>query len=691
MNDSASPQSEWILQADQSPRAAAQGSCVIAIASGKGGVGKTNITTNLGIALSSRGNRVCIFDADTSLANINIVLGLRPEFTLEHFLENRKALDDIMAEGPRGLKVIPAASGIADYANLSTEKQQKLLGALTQLESQFDYLLIDTAAGIGNDVLSFVESAQHSIIVISPEPTSLTDAFSLIKVLSKRGYKRTIYIIVNMVIDRGNSMEVYNRFEKAVKKYLDIDVHYLGYVALDESIIASIHLQQPVLTAKPEAPASRCFHAIARNLSKQIINSADTPVFSQYWNKQAQTEQGEPQQQYTHDAPTPTPEPQHAFKEESKAILNKCNTLLQEWITHRERYELNEQIQQELHNLSNCLSNSSHAVKLADLIHFSDQVHNRLQKITRQEQPDNQFMNTMINILDYTDSAVDNMPELPATDTMYKLLTQLQHDLSGEIQQPTVSSMPSYEVEPIQIDTTEEQNINQPFSGSASDLQNSICEWLNSDTVSASEAQDFLRSLSDTYIDRFASMPFDLRTIVYRSLETEDFPQLEIRDTAFTLEELYEKRYHSPLRNTRDTVIKLMEDVNGDKARIHELLTLLQSSYKRQFGEELINPLESLCEEIRSGHYDKEDIGAMIDSLKSNFETVTNTPYQDEKDLLLSRSLELIGQISAQEASLREGLQNLSSCFHGTETERKLSLQAPDTIVKTFPSSQDDQ
>ena len=183
MNNSATSHNEWTLGDDRLPQRVTNNSHVIAIASGKGGVGKTNITTNLGIALSMRGNEVCIFDADTSLANINIVLGLRPEFTLEHFLEDDKPLKEIMLEGPRGLRVIPAASGIADYARLSAEKQQKLIAGLNQLESRFDYLLIDTAAGIGDDVLSFMQ-AVYAMALTLPRlslwgPTPLPSAIRL--------------------------------------------------------------------------------------------------------------------------------------------------------------------------------------------------------------------------------------------------------------------------------------------------------------------------------------------------------------------------------------------------------------------------------------------------------------------------------------------------------------------------------
>ncbi|MCC6303502.1 MAG: MinD/ParA family protein [Gammaproteobacteria bacterium] len=257
---------------------------VIAITSGKGGVGKTNVTSNLAIALAKNGNRVCIFDADTSLANINVVMGLQVEYTVEHLLAGERTVDEILAEGPEGVMIIPAASGIAECANLDQEQRQRLIAALESLEDRFDYILIDTAAGIGESVLSFVQSAQYAIVVISTEPTSLTDAFALLRVLKRRSYEHPAYVLVNMAINYANSMEVFKRFEAAVKKYLNMKVHYLGYITEDKAIRTSVSAQRPVLLQHPEALASRCFTTLATVLSKQFAGTAQPHSFSAYWN-----------------------------------------------------------------------------------------------------------------------------------------------------------------------------------------------------------------------------------------------------------------------------------------------------------------------------------------------------------------------------------------------------------------------
>ncbi len=263
---------------------------VIAITSGKGGVGKTNVTSNLAIALARQGNRVCIFDADTNLANINIVMGLSPRYTIEHLLNGEKSVDEILAEGPEGVMIVPAASGIADCARLDETQQLRLIEALETLESSFDYLLIDTAAGIGDPVLSFVQSAQYTILVISTEPTSLTDAFALLRMLKRRHHERPAYVLVNMALNYANSMEIFKRFEAAVRKYLTMKVHYLGYITDDRAVKASVIRQTPVLMNDPDALASRCFTTLAAVLSKQFTASVAPHGFSAWWKYLADAE-----------------------------------------------------------------------------------------------------------------------------------------------------------------------------------------------------------------------------------------------------------------------------------------------------------------------------------------------------------------------------------------------------------------
>src|SRR3990167_7797161 len=165
---------------------------VVAITGGKGGVGKTCVAVNLAIALSRMRHKVCLFDADTGLANINIMLGLYPAYTLEHLLTGEKSIQDIVLQGPEGLQVVPGASGFTDCLDLDASQQQRMLSSIRSLEPHCDYMLIDTAAVVSPTVLHFIAAAQVAVVVITPEPTSMTDAFSLLKVLKRRGYRRKV-------------------------------------------------------------------------------------------------------------------------------------------------------------------------------------------------------------------------------------------------------------------------------------------------------------------------------------------------------------------------------------------------------------------------------------------------------------------------------------------------------------------
>ncbi len=260
---------------------------VIAISSGKGGVGKTSVTTNLGIALAQLGAKVCILDADTGLANINILLNLRPEYTIEHLLNGEKNIDEIMLEGPLGIKVVPAASGITECVDLNPQQHQLLSQALENLESRFDYLLVDTAAGIGDTVLEFIASSQYCVLVVSPEPTSLTDAFALMRVMKRRALKQPIYTIVNRAPSVGKANEIFRRFSAAAKKYLHTRIGYMGSIAEDPAISSAICLQTPIIIAQPSSPASRAITTLATRIDTRLSASKQPHHFSKYWHEKS--------------------------------------------------------------------------------------------------------------------------------------------------------------------------------------------------------------------------------------------------------------------------------------------------------------------------------------------------------------------------------------------------------------------
>lgn len=260
---------------------------VIAIASGKSGVGKSNITTNLAVALATRGLKVCILDADTRPSKTRDLLGFMPAFTLEHLLTGEKTLDDVITDGPSGVKIFPAASGLADFVSLDNSQRERFVTALQDLEQRFDCLLIDTASGVRNTVMHFLRSSHYIVMVLTPEPSSLSNSFAMLQVLKKRGQKNPIHVLINMVNDYSESVETYKRFERNVRKFLQIPAYYLGYIKIDETVTSSVTLKRPVILLKHSAPASQCFYKLAENLTMQFKDDMEKVSFSEFWNKLA--------------------------------------------------------------------------------------------------------------------------------------------------------------------------------------------------------------------------------------------------------------------------------------------------------------------------------------------------------------------------------------------------------------------
>ncbi|MCR8921169.1 MinD/ParA family protein [Dasania sp. GY-MA-18] len=259
---------------------------VIAICSGKGGVGKSSIAVNLGITLAKQGFRVCLLDADTGLANVNILLGVQPKYSLEHVLYGAKAIDEVMVAAPHNLKIIPGANGISECATLHPRQQLRLTRELARIEHEFDYLLIDNAAGIADASLDFIAAAQYSLVVITPEPTSLTDAFSLIKLLKRRQGRILFRVVVNMCEGSNEGRAIFSRFAAAVEKYIGVELQYLGYLPRDESVRAAVTLQNPVAMFPDTDPSSQSFIRLAQALTQDSNSLPAGKSFSAYWYKQ---------------------------------------------------------------------------------------------------------------------------------------------------------------------------------------------------------------------------------------------------------------------------------------------------------------------------------------------------------------------------------------------------------------------
>ncbi|MBL0731457.1 MAG: MinD/ParA family protein [Desulfosarcina sp.] len=239
---------------------------VIAITSGKGGVGKTNIVANLGYALSCLGKKVLLFDADLGLGNIDVLLGLAPRYNLSHVIMGEKSIPEIIVDGPGNIKILPASSGIHELTNLSKEQQQKILSELNLLVDPVDILLIDTAAGISSNVIYFNVSAHEIMVVASPEPTSITDAYALMKVLSLKYSENHFKLLINSASSIDEADDVFRQLQLVANRFLDISIEYMGYVLYDKKVVRSVKQQKIVCEKYPGAMASVCFMELAKRI-----------------------------------------------------------------------------------------------------------------------------------------------------------------------------------------------------------------------------------------------------------------------------------------------------------------------------------------------------------------------------------------------------------------------------------------
>lgn len=240
---------------------------VISVTSGKGGTGKTTTATNLAISLARKGNRVLVLDADFSLANVHVLLGMQPLHTLEDVFEQKVCLEEVIIEGPGGISVIPATSGVVNLTSLSAGQRLLLMDAIEDLTYEYDYLLIDTAAGIGSEVQYFNLAAHEIICVVTAEPTSLTDAYALIKLLSERDKEKKVRILLNNVSGERVARETFLRLAGAVERFLHRDVEYMGYVPADMSVNHAICQQKALVEMYPGSAAGRAFEAMAGELA----------------------------------------------------------------------------------------------------------------------------------------------------------------------------------------------------------------------------------------------------------------------------------------------------------------------------------------------------------------------------------------------------------------------------------------
>ncbi|HBX23687.1 MAG TPA: MinD/ParA family protein [Desulfotomaculum sp.] len=242
----------------------AWGPRVLTITSGKGGVGKTNLSVNLAIALTQLKQRVIIFDADLGLANVDVLLGVTPPFNLYDHLYKGIPIEDVLTPGPGGIRIISGGSGFLELACLTSQQHSRLLEGLNKLNELADFIIIDTGAGISKEVLAFCAAADEVLVVVAPEPTSLADAYGLIKVIDRFKLHRDAYLIVNQSHSEGESLDTVNRLRVLAGKYLSVKVNYLGDIRFDPCVSQAVKKQQPFLLYNCAAAAGvkKIAHAI---------------------------------------------------------------------------------------------------------------------------------------------------------------------------------------------------------------------------------------------------------------------------------------------------------------------------------------------------------------------------------------------------------------------------------------------
>jgi flagellar biosynthesis protein FlhG len=259
---------------------------VMAISSGKGGVGKSNVVVNLAIAFGRLGRRVLIMDADLGLANVDIIMGLSPKYHIGHVLDGSKQLEEVLVKGPANILVMPASSGVQQLTHLTDEQKLIFLEILDGLEAEIDILLIDTGAGISDSVLYFNVAAQEKIVVVTSEPTSLTDAYALIKVLYTRHGERHFKILTNNVKDDHAGKNIFTQISKVADQFLDgLSLDYLGNIPSDPNVPRAVIQQRPLLEAFPQSPASKAFTNLASRLDKTLPSQFNQGNIQFFWKR----------------------------------------------------------------------------------------------------------------------------------------------------------------------------------------------------------------------------------------------------------------------------------------------------------------------------------------------------------------------------------------------------------------------
>jgi len=238
----------------------------IAVTGGKGGVGKTNVSVNLGVAMCELGHRVMLLDADLGLANIDVILGLHPKYDISHVLSGERSLEEVMVEGPSGLRIVPGASGIQSLAEMGTAEHAGLINAFSEVAGQMDTLIVDTAAGISDTVLSFSRASHEILVVVCDEPASITDAYAIIKLLARDYGHQRFRILANMVRSAQEGRDLFNKMCRVTDRYLDVTLSFMGAIPYDDNLRKAVRSQRPVIQAFPRSRVAQGFRSLAKKV-----------------------------------------------------------------------------------------------------------------------------------------------------------------------------------------------------------------------------------------------------------------------------------------------------------------------------------------------------------------------------------------------------------------------------------------
>jgi len=251
----------------------------VAVTSGKGGVGKTSTSVNLAIALASRGSRAVLLDADLGLANVEVLLGLNSLYNLQHVIDGEKSINQIMVQGPGGIYVVPGSSGLAKFADLDAPARDNVLTGLKELQEGNDFIIVDTMAGIGQNATAFAAAADEVLLVTTPEPSAIVDAYAMIKTVSGMRSDAVFRVVVNMVTNKQQASAVFSKLNTVAQQYLDRHLTYLGHIVRDSHVSQGVMQTYPFSLRFPAAPATKCVQDIAYRLAQQRIAGADKTGF----------------------------------------------------------------------------------------------------------------------------------------------------------------------------------------------------------------------------------------------------------------------------------------------------------------------------------------------------------------------------------------------------------------------------